>query len=893
MSTLAKPNFFRINFALAIAYFVFWFFCSRISSGQLIVPILFIPEGIALAVGLFFGWQACFGVFVGELAIGLFLDAGYVGAVGIALVNASELMLAVYLSKLLDIDTRMNRFKDFGKLVILIFFILQPYSSIASNAIIWAQGAPFTFASFWNSAVIWWSGNALSQALLTPALLTLFFNPVKKIDSVFSHFFGLVLLPTGVFVLFLSGMNDVTTLITLLLPLVIFIAYRESFAIFSFSAAMSAIIAGAMTSYGYGPFSQFSVKSFSQLNLLFFGTFIPAQIICLLFKQLQTEYKQVSDLTRESLTLKLELASQRTLDTEARLSITTSELSKQAQQLRYVLDVTGDGIWDWNISTGEVKHNSRWVRMLAENPAQQYYSVDDFKHLIHPDDLNSVLEQLCSTLAGKSAYRCRYRMIRHDGRQIWVEDKGAVVERSLEGTPIRMVGAISDITEEVVNQEKVQELIFFDDLTKLPNRKYIQDRIQRVLRESEHHQTFSGLMYLDLDDFKIINDTYGHHIGDVLLKELGSRIQKVIRPTDIIARIGGDEYSILFEQVGSSIEASNKVLEEAVERIFQCLTEVFELGNHIFVQVRVSIGVVVFGSDSISFDELHKFADIAMYAAKNDPIVHYRFFSRDLQNEFERKNEIILGLKDAYKHEQFVVAYQPVVNGDQECIAYEALARWNHPQLGTIMPDDFIPFAESCGLMNEVGYAILKYIFASISQSISSGKFGHFDLMINVSTHQLINLGFKDQILLLSERYQFPLNRIHLEVTEGAFLTNTDLAIDMMKPLQEKGVKFVLDDFGTGYSSLAYLQKLPIEYLKIDKSFVRFMTTNGDDLAIVENILSLAKSLGLRTVAEGVETKEQFDLLLAKGCDYFQGWYFGRPSEHLGLPSNFSTPLYS
>jgi EAL domain-containing protein (putative c-di-GMP-specific phosphodiesterase class I) len=146
---------------------------------------------------------------------------------------------------------------------------------------------------------------------------------------------------------------------------------------------------------------------------------------------------------------------------------------------------------------------------------------------------------------------------------------------------------------------------------------------------------------------------------------------------------------------------------------------------------------------------------------------------------------------------------------------------------------------------------------------------------------------------LLSERYQFPLNRIHLEVTEGAFLTNTDLAIDMMKPLQEKGVKFVLDDFGTGYSSLAYLQKLPIEYLKIDKSFVRFMTTNGDDLAIVENILSLAKSLGLRTVAEGVETKEQFDLLLAKGCDYFQGWYFGRPSEHLGLPSNFSTPLYS
>ncbi len=564
---------------------------------------------------------------------------------------------------------------------------------------------------------------------------------------------------------------------------------------------------------------------------------------------------------------------------ELKVNFANQKATQTEQRLQHVLNVTGDGIWDWNIQTGEVKHNDRWIEMLGENPNQEYFSVEDFKNRIHPDDLSLVVDALGRALEGTREYLSRYRMIRLDGRQIWVEDKGAVVERSTEGKPTRMVGAISDITEEISSQEKIQELIFFDSLTKLPNRQYIKDRIHRAISESSRTQVFSGLMYLDLDDFKGVNDVYGHHIGDKLLAEFGSRLQAAVRPADIVARIGGDEYLILFERIGPTVESARTALEEAIKRILGSLADEFDLGGMIRVRVQASMGVVIFGGEATQFDEVLKCADIAMYAAKEDSDSIYRFFDETLQSNFDRKNELQLGLKEASRLDQFYIEYQPVVNCKEEIVGYEALARWDHPIQGMIMPDDFIPFAEKTGLMNEVGESILKTIFSNQSLwDISTGR-RSFDLMINISAHQLMNLGFVGQFIALAKQFQIPLDRIHLEITESVFLTNTDLAIKEIENLRSEGVKFVLDDFGTGYSSLAYLQKLPIQYLKLDKSFVAGMVDNNDDLAIAENILSLARTLNLKVVAEGVETKEQFELLRLKGCDYFQGWYFGRPGQ--------------
>jgi len=565
--------------------------------------------------------------------------------------------------------------------------------------------------------------------------------------------------------------------------------------------------------------------------------------------------------------------------TESKLDATQKELVEREQQLRYVLDVTGDGIWDWNILTNQVEHNSRWIEMLDENPSQQYFSVEDFKSRIHPDDLNSVLRQLGLALDGSLPYLYRYRMIRHDGRQIWVEDKGAVVETSADGQPLRMVGAIKDISDEVGAQEKIQELISYDYLTKLPNRRYIKDRIDRVIRESARNQAYSGLMYLDLNEFKLVNDSYGHQVGDAFLQKFGARLQSAVRPTDIVARIGGDEYLILLEQIGSSAEEARKGLKEAAERILKSLIEPFKLGAGISIFARTSIGLVAFGNDVQNFDEVLLHSDLAMYAAKENPNTNYRFYDLTLKNVFDRKNEFLSGLREAARLNQFYVEYQPIVNRYHEPIFFEALARWEHPKLGVVMPNDFIPIAEASGQMNEVGYAILKHIFSNHSDW-SASEVNKCSLMINISAHQLMNISFAEQFISLAEEYLVPLDRILIEVTESVFLNNAESAISVMVSLQKKGVKFVLDDFGTGYSSLAYLQKLPIEYLKIDKSFIGSMTTNQDNLAIVNNILALGKSLHLGVIAEGVETQEQFDKLLLQGCDFFQGWFFGSPSKN-------------
>lgn len=583
---------------------------------------------------------------------------------------------------------------------------------------------------------------------------------------------------------------------------------------------------------------------------------------------LEIEEKEKHEILSEFHQLKINLANQKINHTE--------------QRLQHVLNVTGDGIWDWNIQTGEVKHNDRWLQMLCENPTQEYFSVEDFKNRIHPDDVSMVMESLNEVLGGHKEYRLRYRMIRLDGHQIWVEDKGAVVEKSADGQPTRMVGAISDISEEVAAQEKVQELIFFDPLTKLPNRQYIKDRIHRAISESNRTGVYSGMMYLDLDNFKTVNDSYGHHVGDILLEEFGRRMQNAIRPSDIVARIGGDEYLILFERIGPNTDSAKVALDEAIKRILASLDKEFDLGQMIQVKMQASMGVVIFGAEVSGFDELLKCADIAMYAAKEDPNTTYRFFDPDLKTIFERKNELHLGLKEAASENQFYVEYQPVVDRDQAIIGYEALARWKHPLLGMVMPDDFIPFAEKSGQMNEVGESILRHIFSDQSFWTMSRELDSCTLMINVSAQQLMNSRFDIQFISLAEHYEVPLDRIHLEVTEGTFLTNTELAVRTMERLSSKGVKFILDDFGTGYSSLAYLQKLPIQYLKLDKSFVAGMNVNGDDQAIVENILNLAKNLNLKVIAEGVETKDQFNSLRLKGCDFFQGWHFGRPGKIIG-----------
>lgn len=566
---------------------------------------------------------------------------------------------------------------------------------------------------------------------------------------------------------------------------------------------------------------------------------------------------------------------------QLKLDLAEQKIAKSEQQLRHVLDITGDGIWDWDIATGEVKHNDRWYDIVGHNALERQMSHNEFKMYVHPDDLGMVLNHLELTVLNNVPYQLQYRMVRGDGHIIWVQDRGQVVERKENGEPSRMIGAITDISSRKKDQDQINELAFFDQLTKLPNRNYIKDRIYRAINESIRNKTYSGLIYLDLDDFKNVNDRYRHHIGDVLLTAFGKRIQHAIRPKDIIARIGGDEFLILLEQVSSTKLDATNMLEQIIERIETSLLEPIHLGGGIHVNIKVSSGIVIFGEKVAQFDDILKFADLAMYSAKKDRGVSYRFFDDHMQADFDRAISLADELSEASNAEQFFAVYQPIVGREGECFAYEALARWNHPDRGIVMPDDFIPFAKEGGQIVQIGNAIFKYILSHREIWVNSGD---HSIMVNVSAHQLLNPGFVDQLINMCETHHIPINRLTLELTENVFLSNVDLAREVMLHLQKHGIQFALDDFGTGYASLKYLGDLPFQYLKIDKNFVSGLGELNASEVIVDAILDLARGLHMKVIAEGVETREQYEILFQKGCGYFQGWYFGKPSENLQEP---------
>ena len=566
---------------------------------------------------------------------------------------------------------------------------------------------------------------------------------------------------------------------------------------------------------------------------------------------------------------------------QLKLDLAAQKIAKSEQQLRHVLDITGDGIWDWDVLTGQVKHNERWHDIVGHRAGEKILTHNDFKMHVHPDDLSMVLNHLEFALLNNAPFQLQYRMVKDDDHIIWVQDRGQVVERAENGDPSRMIGAITDISSRKKDQEQINELAFFDQLTKLPNRNYIKDRIYRAINESTRNKTYSGLIYLDLDDFKNVNDRYGHHIGDVLLTEFGKRIQHAIRPKDIIARIGGDEFLILLEQVSSTKSGATEMLKQIIERVESNLLEHLHLGGGIHIQVKVSSGIVIFGEEVAKFDDILKFADLAMYSAKRDDGVSHRFFDERMQADFDRTISLIDELSEASDAGQFFAVYQPIVGRDGQCLAYEALARWNHPERGLVMPDDFIPFAKEGGQIVKVGNAIFKFI---LSHREAWEKSNDYSIMVNVSAHQLLHPGFADQLINACEEHHVPMNRLNLELTENVFLSDIILAREVMTHLQKHGIQFALDDFGTGYASLKYLADLPFQYLKIDKRFIAGLGHTKANDVIVDAVLDLAKGLHMKVIAEGVETREQYETLYQKGCDYFQGWHFGRPNESLQEP---------
>ena len=464
-----------------------------------------------------------------------------------------------------------------------------------------------------------------------------------------------------------------------------------------------------------------------------------------------------------------------------------------------------------------------------------------------------------------------------DGQRVEVSISGAGFfdnSGKLQGNVI----TYQDISERKKKEQEIKFIAYHDVLTGLPNRKsfyiHLRDELVQASNLAQGERRRSGaykwaLLFLDLDKFKYVNDTLGHDIGDHLLQEVAARLQTCIRKTDYVFRLGGDEFTIILNNITNSFDVT-KVAEKIRQELVQpCVIKDHEL------HVTASIGISTYPNDGDNIETLVKNADMAMYAAKEEQ-QGYRFFTEEMHRKALERMKIENSLRTALQDKQFVLYYQPLVDKGDTLIGMEALLRWYHPDLGVIGPSQFIPLAEETGIIVPIGKWALYSACQQAKKWYDMG-YTEFYVAVNLSTRQFKEPDLVEMVEQALETTGLPPQCLKLEVTESGIMEDPQQAVAKMQLLREKGINFSIDDFGVGYSSLSYLKRFPIDTLKIDQSFVSDATASKDDQEIIKTIIVMAQNLNMSTVAEGVETKEQLDFLAHQGCNIMQGYYFGRP----------------
>ena len=465
--------------------------------------------------------------------------------------------------------------------------------------------------------------------------------------------------------------------------------------------------------------------------------------------------------------------------------------------------------------------------------------------------------------------------------------------RDEQGAVTNYVASLTDISESKSAEQKIRQLAFFDPLTGLPNRRLLRDRLQHAIslccRKGQH----AALIFLDLDDFKNVNDLYGHQVGDALLCEVAGRLTKNLREMDTVARLGGDEFVVLLEGLASEAQEACVQVEHIGSELLRALREPYLVHQQRF-NSSASLGVVVFKDEQHTADELMQHADLSMYSSKASGKNALSFYDPQMQVAVSMRLKLEQDIRRGLAEGEFILFLQPQVNASGALEGAEALVRWQHSEQGLLGPGTFIEIAERSGLIELMDLATLRHGCALLARWARQPQMAGLSLSVNISAKLLYKDDFIDLVKQLLEESQADPRRLKLEITETLLLTDKVRAVMHMRTLRELGIRFSIDDFGTGYSSMAYLQQLPLDQLKIDQSFVRDLPGDTSSLAIVRAILAMAQSLGLEVIAEGVETQAQHETLLDSGCQHFQGYLFGRPVsvgafEAMRLPMAEST----
>jgi diguanylate cyclase (GGDEF)-like protein/PAS domain S-box-containing protein len=543
-----------------------------------------------------------------------------------------------------------------------------------------------------------------------------------------------------------------------------------------------------------------------------------------------------------------------------------SEEALRASEERFALAVRGanDGIWDWLLRDGHVYYSERWQRLIGAEPGALGSSPDEWFARVHPEDLPHLTERLDRHLAGETDhFEDEYRMLTAEGSYRWMLARGAAVWDAA-GRPTRLAGSQTDITDRKVR----------DPLTGLPNRALFLDRLDHArARARRAGQGRFAVLFIDLDRFKMVNDSLGHSAGDQLLVQVSRRIEACLRGGDTVARLGGDEFTVLLEEIRASEEAL-----EITQRVHEALLHPFMVAGH-ELYVTASVGIALGDRMADDLTGLLRDADTAMYRAKVTGRGRSQLFSGEMRSEVMARLQIENDLRRGFERQEFEIHYQPIVSlADHALDGFEALVRWRHPERGLLLPASFIGVAEETGVILPLGMWVLEEACAQLARwRAQDPGWEPLTMSVNLSPRLFAQPDLVRQVAAALKRSDVPANRLKLEITEGLLIEDPEQARSMIQDLRAMGVSICLDDFGTGYSSLSYLNRFAVDVLKIDRSFIRDLTSDGDKAELVKNILRLAADLQLTVIAEGVETPEQRRRLEQLDCRWMQGFEFSRP----------------
>jgi len=624
---------------------------------------------------------------------------------------------------------------------------------------------------------------------------------------------------------------------------------QVAFLITLFGIAVASIIAWLLANVLSRPILSVveSAKIQSESNTLSKATtqfhFLPFE-----FKELLASFNRMVDVIKDKTALMQE----------------TSNRLSEAQRIAHI------GNWEWNIEQDSVWCSREFYRICDIVSANFNDDYQSLINLIHPDDKEMVTAALQKVKRQGGRFKLSHRILLPQDKECYVYHEGEL-HIGTNGQNQRIIGIIHDITDRKRYESEIKHQANYDDLTKLPNRILLIDRLKQETRTAKRDKLKFGLLSIDLDNFKLVNDTYGHVIGDKLLKGASVRLLSCIRDSDTLARLGGDEFCIILRDIKSEEDCSI-----VANKIILNFKNAFSIeGCESFI--GTSIGISLFPNDSEDADTLIRNADIALYRVKETERNNYCFYKEEMDQEITNRMSLTNDLHKALDRNEFSVYYQPIIDLKTGLVSSaEALIRWKHPQRGFISPDAFIPLAEKTGLIAPLGEWVLRtacHNAANWSQLVNSAP----RLSVNLSVRQLqLDFSKEDVEKILKQSGLAPSHLI-FEITESLVMHDSDQAISWMNSVRELGVTFSIDDFGTGYSSLSYLKKLPVTNLKIDREFIKDVVHNAEDASLVKTIIAIGQSLHLKIIAEGVEQEQQLNYLRKIGCDYIQGYYYSKP----------------